>query len=66
MQNSKKRKHEKETSGEEKWEKFINQKELEVWRRPVDTTGLFEYKGMSRSFVVIINMLFSDYKYNVS
>ena len=55
MENTKKRKHEKENSRGEKWEKFINQKELEVWRRPVDTTGLFEYKGISKSLFVIIN-----------
>lgn len=48
MENTKKRKHEEENSNGEKWEQFINQKQLEVWRRPVDTTGLFEYKGMSK------------------
>lgn len=44
---NKKRKREKENSNGEEWEKFINQKQLEVWRRPVNVTGLFEYKGMS-------------------
>lgn len=44
---NKKRKREKENSNAEEWEKFINQKQLEVWRRPVNVTGLFEYKGMS-------------------
>lgn len=29
---------------QEEWEQFINQKFLEVWRRPVDSTGLYEYK----------------------
>jgi len=48
LENTKKRKHEKGNSNGEKWEKFINQKQLEVWRRPVDATGLFEYKGMSK------------------
>ena len=28
------------------WEQFINKKLLEVWRRPVDSCGLYEYKGM--------------------
>ena len=25
------------------WEQFINKKLLEVWRRPVDSCGLYEY-----------------------
>lgn len=47
---NKKRKHEKENSNAEEWEKFINQKQLEVWRRPVDVTGLFEYKVFGTFF----------------
>ncbi|KAJ7379089.1 StAR- lipid transfer protein 7, mitochondrial [Desmophyllum pertusum] len=52
LENTRKRKHEERNSdGEkEKWEKFINQKQLEVWRRPVDTTGLFEYKVFGTFF----------------
>ena len=29
----------------EDWEKFIQQKQLQVWRRPQHTSGLYEYKG---------------------
>lgn len=61
LENTRKRKHEERNSdGEkEKWEKFINQKQLEVWRRPVDTTGLFEYKGITRC-CLLLSLLFSD------
>ena len=41
----------KKMKGEElnhEWEQFINKKLLEVWRRPVDSCGLYEYKGMHR------------------
>lgn len=43
--NSRKRKSDKINSDKEEWEHFINQHQLEVWRRPIDTTGLYEYKG---------------------
>lgn len=43
--NSRKRKSDKINSDKEEWEHFINQNQLEVWRRPIDTTGLYEYKG---------------------
>ncbi len=49
LENTRKRKHEKENSDSEKWEKFVNQKQLEVWRRPVNTTGLFEYRGITNN-----------------
>lgn len=44
-ENSRKRKSDKINSDKEEWEHFINQHQLEVWRRPIDTTGLYEYKG---------------------
>ena len=41
----KKRKHKEGANEREEWEQFIDQKLLEVWRRPVDSSGLYEYKG---------------------
>lgn len=32
------------------WEQFINKKLLEVWRRPVDSCGLYEYKVFGTFF----------------
>ena len=29
----------------EEWEKFLQQKQLQVWRRPSQSAGLYEYKG---------------------
>jgi len=45
LHKTKKRRHNERESDEKEWEQFINQKLLEVWRRPVDSTGLYEYKG---------------------
>lgn len=48
--NSRKRKSDKINSDKEEWEHFINQHQLEVWRRPIDTTGLYEYKVFGTFF----------------
>ena len=50
---ARKRKHKEGDSDRVEWEKFINQKLLEVWRRPIDSTGLYEYKGIGFYYVNI-------------
>ena len=35
-----------ESDIKEVWEEFIRQEQLKVWRRQIDTSGLYEYKGM--------------------
>lgn len=46
LDKTKKRKHKEGASDRDEWEQFIDQKLLEVWRRPVDSSGLYEYKGI--------------------
>ena len=45
LDKTKKREHKEGASDRDEWEQFIDQKLLEVWRRPVDSSGLYEYKG---------------------
>lgn len=54
-----KKKRRKQKGGgddEVEWEKFLNQKLLEVWRRPINSSGLYEYKGTVIG--IKINVLF--------
>ena len=55
--NSRKRKSDKINSDKEEWEHFINQHQLEVWRRPIDTTGLYEYKVRTVTRHINVNYL---------
>ena len=34
----------------DEWEKLYEQKDLRVWRKPVNSNGLYEYKGISVHF----------------
>lgn len=48
-----KKKRRKQKGGgddEVEWEKFLNQKLLEVWRRPINSSGLYEYKVFGTFF----------------
>lgn len=44
LDKKRKRRHKEKGTDNKEWEQFINQKLLEVWRRPVDSSGLYEYK----------------------
>ena len=46
LDKKRKRRHKEKGTDNKGWEQFINQKLLEVWRRPVDSSGLYEYKGI--------------------
>ena len=46
LDKKRKRRHKEKGTDNKEWEQFINQKLLEVWRRPVDSSGLYEYKGI--------------------
>ena len=59
LDKARKRRHKKVESDGKEWEQFLNQKLLEVWRRPVDTSGLYEYKGTVLS-TCLKNVVTSD------